>query len=195
MGRRKILSRQSGVGMVEVLVSLLIISLGFLSLAGLQVTAKRSGYAAMQRTSALVLAHDVMGRMRANPMQLDRYLSSALGGGSLSEPARDCRTAQPCTPGEMAGHDLYAWEQALDGASESRLIGGTSTDTGGLVNPRACITGPAGGGGGVYTVSIAWRGLQELTTSADSDCGIGLGLYGDNEEFRRILSLMLFISP
>ncbi|MFN2301346.1 MAG: type IV pilus modification protein PilV, partial [Gammaproteobacteria bacterium] len=66
---------------------------------------------------------------------------------------------------------------------------------GGLVDPTACITGPFGGISGVYTVTIAWRGVTPLSNPTADACGEGLDLYGDAEEYRRILVIRTYITP
>jgi hypothetical protein len=79
----------------------------------------------------------------------------------------------------------------LDTGMES--IGGAGT--GGLVEPSACITGPAGGGAGVYAVTIVWRGVTELVDPALNACGAGTGLYGAANAFRRMVVIQTFIDP
>jgi type IV pilus assembly protein PilV len=190
----KLKRRQAGVGMIEVLVTLAIISVGFLNMAALQTTAKRSNFDAVQRTTAVMLAHDIVERMRANPGVLATYLTNGIGGGTLLAPARDCGAGVTCSPLQLAIFDLHEWEQAVDGVSELRLIGGTPTQTGGLVNPMGCITGPALGGAGIYTITIVWRGLAELSNTSADACGAASGNYGAALEFRRILSFNTFIS-
>jgi len=189
-----LLNRQSGIGMIEVLVTLFIISIGFLNMAALQTTAKRSNFDAVQRTTAVMLAHDIVERMRANPGVLSTYLTTGVGGGTQTAPARDCGAGVSCSPLQLAAFDIYEWEQAIDGISESRTISGTLTQTGGLVNPAGCIAGPAGGGPGIYTVTIVWRGLAELNNTSASNCGALSGNFGASLEFRRILSFNTYIS-
>jgi type IV pilus assembly protein PilV len=58
--------RQWGFSMVEVLVSLLVLSLGLLGLAALQSTSMKSTHSAYLRTQATQYAHDMLDRMRAN---------------------------------------------------------------------------------------------------------------------------------
>jgi type IV pilus assembly protein PilV len=186
----------AGFGMIEVLVALLLISVGFLNMAGLQTAAKKAGYDSLQRTSAVILARDISEKMRANPVSLNRYITggNGVGGGTLAEPAQECTFAEQCNPNQLADYDMWLWEQALDGATENRDIDGVNTNTGGLVSPTACVTGPGGGAAGVYTITIVWRGLNELTNVSANTCGTGLGRYGDNEEYRRILSINAYIA-
>lgn len=158
-------SQDVGFSLIEILVSMLLISLAFLNVAGLQTAAKKANYDALQRTSAVILANDIAEKMRANPISLDRYITAGngVGGGTLNQPNRFCILATQCNPDQLGVYDMWLWEQALDGASETREISDIETNTGGLVSSTACITGPSAGAAGVYTITIVWRGLNELS--------------------------------
>jgi type IV pilus assembly protein PilV len=60
------LSRQRGVGLIEVLISLVVIAIGLLGLAALQGKAQKAELESYQRSQALILLQDVAGRLRAN---------------------------------------------------------------------------------------------------------------------------------
>lgn len=204
--------RARGVSLIEVLVSLVILSLGVLAVVGLQLVSKRNNADAGQRTIAAQLAYDMAERLRANAStaSLPTYIigtTDAPAGnrflpapGSAAAPA-DCTTATPCNPAARAARDLYEWEQSLEGAAET--VGGQNT--GGLVSPLGCIvqTTSDGGGDGVYTIWVVWRGTVPMPVSgATSDCG-RLGtqgnpstapLYGESDEYRRSISLPVYIT-
>ena len=67
--------------------------------------------------------------------------------------------------------------------------------SGGLVMPTMCVDGPAGGGAGIYAVTIAWRGSASLSNGNVSACGTGGGDYGADNEFRRIMQIPTYIDP
>ena len=81
-------------------------------------------------------------------------------------------------------------EIQIDGASEQ--VAGANT--GGLLSPTACFSGPLGGGQGVYEVAIAWRGLNEHVDPILDDCGDDSGKYGAENEFRHILVMRTFVN-
>jgi type IV pilus assembly protein PilV len=183
----------AGFSLLENLIALIVVSVGLLTAAGLQGVAKRATYDALQRTTAALLAHDIFERMRTNSAALDGYLPPAdIGGGSLGPtPALDCRIpANQCSPDQVANFDLWEWEQALDGVAEQRA----GSDTGGLIDPTACVTGPVGGGQGLYTVAIAWRGITELPNPPPANCGAGSGKYGASNGYRRVMVMNTFIT-
>jgi type IV pilus assembly protein PilV len=186
-------SRQGGFTMVEVMITLLVVSVALLSSAALQLLSKRSNYDAAQRTTAAHLAEDLLERMRNNPDGLIDYITAGpLGNGSQGGlPLLNCSDPLiTCTAQELAGFDLWHWEQLLDGNFELNAGEGT----GGLVTPTACVRGPGFGGNGVYTVAIAWRGMTELTNPVIDNCGAGTGNYGPGNVNRRVMVVRTFVN-
>lgn len=184
---------QRGFSLIELLVTLVIFSVGLLSIAGLQTVSKQANYEALQRTTASQIAYGMLEDMRMNGDAIDIYIAAAeLGDGSLgAEPAPNCTTAAPCNSAQKAAHDLWVWEQAVDGNLETN--GGAGT--GGLVQPTLCIDGPIGGGAGIYQVTIAWRGTASLNSANADPCGLAGGKYGTGNELRRIIQVPTFIDP
>jgi type IV pilus assembly protein PilV len=186
------LTTQRGISLIEVLVTLVIISIGLLGTASLQVVSKRANFEAVQRTAAAHLANDYLQRMRGNRSALENYLvDDVLGATSLgATPAKDCTAdGVNCANSELASYDQWQWEQQLDGAMER--IG--TTNAGGLLEPSACVVGPAGGIDGVYEVAIAWRGATEHVNPTIHDCGEDAAKYGDTNEFRHVLVMQTYI--
>jgi len=59
--------KETGFTLLEVLIALLVLSIGLLGLAALQTTGLRSNQMASMRTQATQVAYDITDRMRANP--------------------------------------------------------------------------------------------------------------------------------
>lgn len=185
--------------MIEVMAALVILSIGLLGTAALQMQSKRANLGSVERTLASMLVNDMFERMRANPSVLSVYLTQLdsaqqVGKGALSEPEQGCSTSNPCTPAQLAEWDVWDWERLLIGATEVS----DEADTGGLVLPLACMTGPAGGGEGVYTLAIAWRGHSEFAGLASvNNCGLGTGRYDSAEgvdTLRRMIVVSSYLS-
>lgn len=67
---------QRGVGLVEILVAVLVLSIGLLGLAGLQVRTLRNGQSALERGVAVVESHAIIDAMRSdliNAVENDAY--------------------------------------------------------------------------------------------------------------------------
>jgi type IV pilus assembly protein PilV len=188
------LNQQRGVSLVEILVTTVVFSVGLLGVTGLNAVSQRASFESVQRSMASQLAYALLEDMRTNSEAIADYLAAGnLGRGSRgAEPAPSCQdAAAPCTEQQLAQHAMWQWEQSLDGALET--AGGAST--GGLVSPTACIVGPVGGGAGIYTVTIAWRGSSELADPAVDNCGAASGLYGAANNLRRIAVIQSYIDP
>jgi type IV pilus assembly protein PilV len=182
-----------GFSLLELLIALVVFSIGLLAIAGLQTVAKQSNFEAVQRTTAAQVANGLLEDMRTNGNGIDIYAGAPdLGGGAAgAEPVPNCRDGNECNAAQKAAHDLWFWEQVLDGNLETN--GGIGA--GGLVLPTLCVTGPAGGGAGVYTVTIVWRGTASITSNVANPCGAASGNYGAQNEFRRVLAIPTYIDP
>lgn len=185
---------QRGFSLIEVLVAVVIFSVGLLAVAGLQTVSKTANFEGLQRTTASQIAHGLLEDMRSNGVGLPVYLAVAdLGDGQMgAEPAPNCNTVgAECNPTQKANHNLWFWENFLDGSLEI----GSQGASGGVMSPTICIDGPPFGGAGIYIVSIAWRGGVAMTGVTANVCGVGSGKYGANDEFRRVVQLPTFIDP
>lgn len=186
--------RNRGFSLVELLVTIVVFSIGLLAVAGLQTVSKSANFESLQRTTASHIANGMLEDMRTNGKAINVYLASADLGGSVfaAEPAPNCNAmGSVCNAAQKAVHDLWFWESVLDGAYETSAEGAS----GGLVQPTICVDGPAGGGPGIYTVSVAWRGGVSLTDSGLNTCGDGTGRYGAGNAFRRMVQVPTFLDP
>ncbi len=100
--RRMNLRTARGFSLIEVLIAVLVLSIGLLGLAGMQAASLRFNHNAYMRSQATFLAHDVIERMRANRTQA---LAGAYAIGFGGAP----------TAGTVAGDDLTQWKARLAG--------------------------------------------------------------------------------
>lgn len=63
---RREVRRQSGIGMIEVLIAVLVVSIGFLGMAALQAKALSTNNSAMARSMATVASYSILDAMRAD---------------------------------------------------------------------------------------------------------------------------------
>ena len=121
---------QVGFTLIEALVAAFILAIGVLGVVSLLTMAKVSQHEGMDRVRAVALADDMVERVRRNPGAMAVYdvgLNAPIGGGTVStEPTPDCNSAA-CDATELATHDLWAWEQLLDGRATTYDDGGTAT--------------------------------------------------------------------
>jgi type IV pilus assembly protein PilV len=98
-------NQSSGFTLLEIMVALLIISIGLLGVATLQVRGQQFNQAAYLRTQATFLAYDLMDRMRANRVKAiqGRYAKQLPINAS-----EEC-DATACTTTQLINYDLDKW--------------------------------------------------------------------------------------
>lgn len=101
-GLRGIPGHCRGVTLIEVLIAMLVTSIGLLGLAGLQVYSLKSNQSAALQAQANVLAYDILDRMRGNPTL------AQTGGYNIS-----LKSAAPSDAGSINGIDLSQWRGML----------------------------------------------------------------------------------
>lgn len=175
-------SNSRGTSLIEVLVTLLILAIGLLGVAGLQSKMGTSEVESYQREQALLALTDMINRMSVNYSQAASYVTTTPLGTGDSQPAS-------CV-GLAVGPalDQCQWSQLLKGASEQTSA---TTNVGGMQAARGCVTqvqAPNYSLGvctaGVYQVTVVWQGMNP-TAAPSQVCG--QGSYG-NDATRRALA-------
>lgn len=102
--------RGNGFTLVEVLVALVVMSVGMLGIAALYLEGLRAGRTAVYRTTAVTLAADMADRIRAN-----RDAGAAYAGtGPVTDPGHACVNGSvDCTPADLAADDWFEWRQRI----------------------------------------------------------------------------------
>lgn len=104
-----------GVSLIEVLIAIVIASIGLLALAGVNTAAIRYTKMSQYRGTATLLATDIGERIRANRAGAGAYVFNsdfATQATLPSAPAKLCNVyggGIPCTAAEVATSDLYSW--------------------------------------------------------------------------------------
>jgi len=135
---------KNGFSLVEVLVALLVISIGMLGLAALYVETLRLNRTAIFRTQAVTLASDMAERIRANTGGAAGYA----GAGADSGCNEGATAAVECTAAQMAAQDIFDWQQM----AQTLLPGGTAT---------IGVVAAGGGTPNVYTLTITWTEVSQ----------------------------------
>jgi len=131
--------RQAGFSLIEILVTLVVLSIGLLGIAGMQASGLRNNHAAYTKTQATNLAMDMAERIRANPKGQASYAGFDSNNAPATSP--NCITSG-CTPAELATHDKFEWSQPLKTETKPVLPAG-----------RGHVTQ----NGDQFIVTILWR--------------------------------------
>lgn len=141
----------SGFTLLEVMIALVIFSIGLLGLAGMQSAGMRNNQISYARTVATQLAYDMADRIRNNPGNGINYAAVAPSNNP------NCITAAGgCTAAQMAGFDRDEWNTALADPSSP------------LKNARGFITL----NNNIYTISVGWD--EGLTGNPPANCNLPL---------------------
>lgn len=99
-----------GFSMIEVLIALVVLTIGLLAIARLQLGLLASNNGSFLRGQAAIVANDLVDRIHANkdPSSVDAYL---LPNPAVppTNPGFDCRTTACATSTAMTQSDLYQW--------------------------------------------------------------------------------------
>ncbi|WP_299728221.1 type IV pilus modification protein PilV [uncultured Endozoicomonas sp.] len=169
--------KKNGFTLIEVLVALVLVGVAFMGMAKLLFESRKQIHEVQQRSIALSLVNDMIGRMTANPQGLSNYHNTSITAITLA--GKNCQADSTCTAAEMAAYDLQEWAESLVGSSVKKGSGNDAVNVGGLVSPVGCITVV----NNAVTLSIAWRGKQaqtETTDRAAKTCG------KDNANFTQV---------
>lgn len=135
--------------MIEVLITILIMSVGLLGVAAMQAEALKGGHDSILRSKAVASVADISDRIRANIGGLPSY-QRALSGAPVAGPP-DCVAIQ-CTPAGMALYDMSQWVVALQNAA-SGLPGAQAA----IVQPALAVPPPVPAvPAGLLTITVQW---------------------------------------
>jgi type IV pilus assembly protein PilV len=127
--------RVRGFTLIEVLVALVIMSVGMLGIAGLYVHSMQAGRTSVLHHNAVTLAGDIADRIRANPTAVAAYTAGGANNNCI-DGGIDCTTA------EMAANDIFLWDQQAVDTLPSGTV--TIVLNNGIVPPT-------------YQITVAWQ--------------------------------------
>jgi type IV pilus assembly protein PilV len=149
--RNPVTRRQRGDTMIEVLVTIIIIAIGVLGAAALQVTTLKNLSSSHSASVASIVAQDFTERMRANP-------AAALAGDynidSVPTSVTDC-VGSPCaTAADLAAYDKETWWAQVTAVLPSGR---------GQVAPLAA-------GSNIFVLTVRWD--EDRSGSTGTNCPI-----------------------
>jgi type IV pilus assembly protein PilV len=125
--------RQLGVSLIEVLIALVVLSIGLIGIAGMQTTGLQSNYTSYQYTQAAMLAESLAEGAAANTTGVQNSAYDLGAGSAPGSVSSDCGS-ETCSSAQQAAWDLAGWYSAL----------GQTAVQGAPAGPRATL--PAGAG-------------------------------------------------
>ncbi len=145
-----------GFTLIEVLIAMLVLSIGVMGVAGMQVTALKSLQSSASYGVAAMLANDIAGRMRVNRAQV---LANAYNHTAAAESPPDC-VANTCSTAQMAAHDINEWQRQLKGytTASATVVPAMLPSANGAIARVGASTG--------FTISVRWDDDHSGSTGA-----------------------------
>jgi type IV pilus assembly protein PilV len=150
-----------GFTLVEVLVSLVVFSLGLLGMAKLVLVTAHSNDSAYLRSQATALGYQILDNMRANMTAATANGYDTPLGATPAAPTSCVGIGTTCSPTQQASWDVYSWTQHLNSANN--LGGGLPSGTGSVVTSA---TVPV-----TATITVQWD--DSAAQCAFGPCTIG----------------------
>lgn len=157
--------RSAGFSMIELLVAVLVMGIGVLGIAALQMVSLQNNRSAMVRAEAVALAYDMMDRVRANP--LGAPAGAAYDGLEIEDDppnATNC-VANVCSQAEMVDFDRALWKCQLGAFNDSNNC--ENWRAAGLIAPVERQPGLPDGdgavevdGNGIVRVTVQWTDVD-----------------------------------
>jgi len=123
-------ARGAGFTIVEVLVSLVILSIGLLGIAKLVLYSAHSNDSAYLRSQATQLAYEILDNMRANPTAAAAGNYNTPLTAAATNPGFSCLNANCPSSSNLALYDIYVWKSRLAaGATNGALPSGKGSVT------------------------------------------------------------------
>lgn len=128
-GRPHAPSRQRGISLIEVLVSVVVLGIGLLGVAAMQSIALRGGQSSLESSQAVIQTTSILESMRTN----------AANAGAYNTADWVCAVATPGTGATLAQVDMSTWVGSLKATMGTA---GDSTTCGRVTGcPDACVIG------------------------------------------------------
>jgi type IV pilus assembly protein PilV len=151
----KTISNQKGVGLIEILVSLLILAVGILGFVALQYRSVEATSEAINRVQAMNVARDLAERIRANRDGFTAYQTQIQTAANQKAAAVDCVTTA-CSAANLADFDV------AQVVNKAEVLGMS-------MNMRTC----SGNSDGRNCIYVAWGDTSATDGTGTGDCTNG----------------------
>ncbi|MFV5489857.1 type IV pilus modification protein PilV [Acinetobacter sp. ASP199] len=155
-------NNQKGVGLIEVLVSLLVLAIGVLGFVVLQARAVEATGESAQRIQAINIARDVTERIRANRGGWASYKTQLASTAKQRDGSVNCTNTTNCSAADLADYDARELEQYASSLGMNLAL---------LECPKTGTTDS-----GRHCLFIAWNNTSATDNSSDSDTACTKGI-------------------
>ncbi len=171
---------QKGFTLLEVMISIAILAIGMLGIAGLNMVSIEHNNAAYLRSQAVTITQDIVERMRNNPDAVDNGNFDEVKSDEITNaPTVTCLTSvSGCNSAQLADIDIGQWVQTIktiNNDNDRRQLPGAS----------ATITAVASTDN-LFTIKIEWA-VKKLTEVSGSTGTYSRAASKANYEFQVVI--------
>jgi len=164
------IKQQAGFSLIEVLISIFVLTLGVIGTAGMQLVAMRTSQQSSLQSAAVQLATEMADKMRSNSTQMNQadatnpflFSHDSATDAQPDAPAGVCYVGEDeCTAAEMAAFDIFEWTMRLRELPGGRVAicrdaSPWSATDGALAWP--CAYGAATANNAPFVIKVGWQG-------------------------------------
>ena len=145
-------THQTGIGLIEVLIALIVLSIGFLVSANMQLRGMKTNQETYFESQALMLANDMMDRMRSNRAGVLAGSYDDMTTGDVNKPS--CASSG-CDASGLAALDKYEWSAHLVNVDDDTDFIPVLPPGSDNVAAKGTVSSPDSDG--VYTITLHWK--------------------------------------
>lgn len=149
------MKKQRGVGLVEVLVAVLVLAVGFLGMAGLQTRGLKAAQSSYERSMANIYAYSMLDAIRANAKRTDDVAEQRTRAQAYDTGGDWLCTVPAAAAGSLVSADLNVWMADLRARVRGDACGRiTEVDNSTLE----------------YRIEVCWSDLGGGSDTANDNC-------------------------
>ena len=143
-------SRARGFSLLEVMIALLVLSVGLLGIAGLQTVSLKFNHQSYERSQATLLISEMIEKITANPVATRALVfdNVALGVPASGYAGTYGSCPASCTSANLASFDIFRWKSAIE--DPRRLAQGQGSITRVATPPIGATTQH------VFNITVTW---------------------------------------
>ena len=171
---------QKGFTLLEVMISIAILAIGMLGIAGLQMVSIEHNNAAYLRSQAVTISQDIVERMRNNPLAVSAGAFDLVNSNTTPVANDECLTSDVgCTTNALALIDKTQWSLMINSLNDDN----TKQQ---LPNAKATVTKHANKEN-LFTVKVEWE-IKKLASVSGSQSTYIRNSTKTNYEFKVVIN-------
>lgn len=160
------MQRSRGFSLLEVMIAVVIFSVGLIGLGLLLTASIRANHVGFLHSQATFVAESIADRMRANVVGVWLNAYNGVWDDGVPAPASQCTAASPCNPTQLAERDVWAWGNMVSQLLPAGQGTVNCTPAPGRPVPNAAQLRSVPAYNGSCTITLTWTEQSESNDGA-----------------------------